>query len=125
MKKSWRRTVCPNDLPLFVPQAKIVVDNENKYGTLRVHQKNKRDRHMLAIAISTFFALAFLGAVAVIAMMFSQYRGRISRVIQSEFRGKRPATVIRTTICHQCSVKAPQPTLRHSPIRPVPLRAAA
>ena len=80
---------------------------------------------MLAIAISTFFALAFLGSATVIAMMFFQYRDRISDVIQSELNGHWPETVIPPTAYRHRTVKAPQLMTQHRSLQPAPLRAAA
>ncbi len=80
---------------------------------------------MLAIAISTFFALALFGSIAVIAMMFVQYRDRISAVIQNEFNGQRPVTVIQPTACRHRKVKTPQSMTPHRSLQPAPLRAAA
>ncbi|ASK88067.1 hypothetical protein SPHFLASMR4Y_01302 [Sphingorhabdus sp. SMR4y] len=80
---------------------------------------------MLAIAISTFFVLAFLGSATVIAMMFAQYRDRIAEVIQGGLDGTHPATGIQHMTCRQRTVRMPQPMTRHCPRQPAPLRAAA
>lgn len=80
---------------------------------------------MLAIAISTFFVLAFLGSATVIAMMFGQYRDRIAEVIQSGLDSNHPATAIQHMTYRQRTLKTPQPMTRYCPLQPAPLRAAA
>lgn len=80
---------------------------------------------MLAIAISSFFALSFFGASAVIAMMFFQYRDRIASVIQTELQANRPEASFRSSDYRHRIVKTPQPMSQHRSLRPVPLRAAA
>lgn len=78
---------------------------------------------MLSIAISSFFVLALLGAVAVIMMMFFQYRDRIAGVIQAELQTNRaaaPSSAYRHRI-----VRTPQHLTQHRSLQPVPLRAAA
>lgn len=80
---------------------------------------------MLTIAISTFFALAFLGSAIVIAMMFFQYREKIVSVIQSEMKVERPETVFQPTVYRHRVVKAKQLMTHHRSLQPVPLRVAA
>ncbi len=80
---------------------------------------------MLSIAISTFFALAFLGSVIVIAMMFFQYRDRIASVIQNELRVDPAEAIFPSSVYRHRSVKSPQFMIQHRSLQPVPLRAAA
>ena len=80
---------------------------------------------MLTIAISTFFALAFFGSVAVIAMMFLQYRDKIISVVQGELRRNESVVVLQTPAYRHRSVKAPQLMNQHRSPQPVPLRVAA
>ncbi len=85
---------------------------------------------MLTIAISTFFALAFIGAVTVIAMMVFQYRNRIASVIlnelrQNELRANQSKAVLQPTAFRHRIIKAPQPMTRNRSLQPVPLRVAA
>ena len=80
---------------------------------------------MLAIAISSFFALSFLGASAVIAMMFFQYRDRIASVIQTELQASRPEAVLRSSDYRHRTIRTPQLMNQHRSLQPVPLRAAA
>jgi hypothetical protein len=80
---------------------------------------------MLGIAISVFFALAFLGSVAVIAMMFFQYRDRIASVIQNELRVNSPDTVVPSSVYRHRAVKTSQLMTQHRSLQPAPLRAAA
>lgn len=80
---------------------------------------------MLAITISTFFALAFLGAVTVIAMMFFQYRDRISDVILGELDGDRSGAAMQPRVLRQRTGQAHQLMSHHRSPRPAPLRVAA
>lgn len=80
---------------------------------------------MLAIVISSFFALSFFGACAVIVMMFAQYRDRIASVIQAELQSSRPEALFRSSDYRNRPVKAVQPVSQHRSLQPVPLRAAA
>jgi hypothetical protein len=80
---------------------------------------------MLAIAISSFFAISFFGASAVIAMMFFQYRHRIASVIQTELQANRSAASFRSSDYRHRTVKTPQLMNQHRSLQPAPLRAAA
>lgn len=80
---------------------------------------------MLSIAISTFFALAFFGSAMVIAMMFSQYRGKIVSVVQNEFNTDQSAAILPQTTYRHRSVKTSQLMNQHRSPQPVPLRVAA
>ena len=80
---------------------------------------------MLGIAVSVFFALAFLGSIAVIAMMFFQYRDRIARVIQAEMRSNRAEAAFPSSPYRHRTIKASQLISQHRSLQPVPLRAAA
>lgn len=80
---------------------------------------------MLAIAISTFFALAFLGAVTIIGMMFFHYWGRITCVIQNELRLNSSEAICPSVAYRHRTVKAPQLMTQHRSLQPAPLRAAA
>lgn len=80
---------------------------------------------MLGIAVSVFFALAFLGSTAVIAMMFFQYRDRIASVIQNELRPDRVHTPSPSSAYRHRSAKAALPMTQYRSLQRVPLRAAA
>ena len=80
---------------------------------------------MLSFAISTFFALAFLGSATVIAMMFFQYRDRIASVIRSELKTDRSMSALRPTAYRHRIVKLSQPVSQHRSPKPAPLRVAA
>lgn len=80
---------------------------------------------MLGIALSVFFALAFLGATAVIAMMFVQYRDRIASVMRNELRADPANTAFRSPAYRHRSVNASQLMNRYRSLQPVPRRAAA
>ncbi|GAA0469117.1 hypothetical protein GCM10009096_07560 [Parasphingorhabdus litoris] len=80
---------------------------------------------MLTIAIASFFALAFAGALLTIAMMFHAYRDKIIAVIAAELgsdEGNAPAAAPR----HSRRVVRTYPaSARRRPVQPIPLRAAA
>ncbi|MFK7843011.1 MAG: hypothetical protein AB8B54_12170, partial [Sphingorhabdus sp.] len=76
-------------------------------------------------AISTVFALAFLGSVTVIAMMFFQYRDKIMSVIQSEMKIGQSETVFQPIVYRHRVVKTKQLMTHHRSLQTVPLRAAA
>ncbi len=80
---------------------------------------------MLGIAVSVFFALAFLGSTAVIAMMFLQYRDRIASVVQNERRADRANTPLPSSAYRHRSAKAALPMTQYRSLQPAPLRAAA
>ena len=80
---------------------------------------------MLSIAISSFFALAFLGSIIVIAAMFLQYRDRIVDVIQSELTGSTSETACQPTTYRHRAIKAPQHPARPRSPQSAPLRVAA
>ena len=80
---------------------------------------------MLSIAISTFFAIAFFGAVTVIAMTFFQYRGKIAQVVQYELNAAQLRTDSEPTHYRHRTIRSRQPMTGHRSLRPVPLRAAA
>lgn len=80
---------------------------------------------MLSIAISTFFALAFIGAAAVIAMMFIQYRDRIVSVLEAELQSDRAEAAFPSSPYRHRTVKVPQLMTQHRSLQPAPLRAAA
>ena len=76
---------------------------------------------MLSIAIATFFALAFAGALFVITIMFVQYRGKI----ESEFSTNHSAAILPQTTYRHRTVKTPQLMKQYRSAQPVPLRVAA
>jgi len=80
---------------------------------------------MLGIAVSVFFALALLGSVAVIAMMFFQYRDRIASVVQNERQADRTDSPLRSSAYRHRSAKAAMPMTQYRSLKPAPLRAAA
>ncbi len=80
---------------------------------------------MLSIAIATFFALAFAGALFVITIMFVQYRGKILSVIESEFSTNHSAAILPQTTYRHRTVKTPQLMKQYRSAQPVPLRVAA
>ena len=80
---------------------------------------------MLTIAISTFFAFAFLGAATVIGTMFFQYRDRIASVIQNELRVDPSEAACRSAVYRHRTARTPQLMTQHRSLQPVPLRAAA
>ncbi len=80
---------------------------------------------MLSIAISVFFALAFLGSTAVIAAMFFQYRDRIASVIQNELRTDPANAASPASTYRHRTVKASQLMTQCRSLQSVPLRAAA
>jgi hypothetical protein len=80
---------------------------------------------MLSIAFSVFFALAFLGSIAVIAMMFFQYQDRIASVIQNELRVDSSNAVFPSSAYRHRAVKASQLMTHHRALQPAPLRVAA
>jgi hypothetical protein len=80
---------------------------------------------MLSIAISSFFALAFFGSATVIAMMFAQYRDKITSVIRNELQADRVEAALRPTVYRHRIIKAPQLMAQNRSLQSVPLRAAA
>lgn len=80
---------------------------------------------MLSIAISVFFALAFLGSTTVIAMMFFQYRNRIASVIQDELRVDPANAAFPSSAYRHRTVKASQLMTQYRSLQSAPLRAAA
>lgn len=80
---------------------------------------------MLGIAISTFFALAFIGSATIITMMFLQYRDRIVSVIQSELKTEQSEALLPPAAYRHRTVKAPQLMTQHRSLQSVPLRVAA
>ena len=80
---------------------------------------------MLGIAISTFFAIAFLSAAAVIATMFLQYRDKIACVIQAELKPVRVKAGAPSSPYRHRTVKTPQLMNQHRSLQPALLRAAA
>ena len=80
---------------------------------------------MLSIAISTLFALAFIGSATIIAMMFFQYQGRIVSVIQNELHTDQSEAHLRPAVYRHRTVKAPQLMTQHRSLQSVPLRVAA
>lgn len=84
---------------------------------------------MLTIAIATFFALAFAGALLTIGMMFHAYQDKIKTVIIAELGEnvvQYPAPLPR----YRTRTSTPQfatsyPAMRRRSFQPVPLRAAA
>lgn len=84
---------------------------------------------MLTIAIATFFALAFAGALLTIGMMFHAYQDKIKAVIVAELGEnmmQRPAPLPR----YRSQTSKPQlatsyPATRRRSFQPAPLRAAA
>ena len=80
---------------------------------------------MLGIAISAFFAIAFFGAVTVIATMFFQYRNRIAQVIQHELNTARAQRCSGPAHYSYRTVRPRQPMSQHRSPQPVQLRAAA
>jgi hypothetical protein len=80
---------------------------------------------MLAIAISTFFLIAFLASATVIAMMFFQYRGKISAALHNGLAPEQKHSAVLSAQQRKHSGKAPQLMLQHRSRQPVPLRAAA
>lgn len=80
---------------------------------------------MLTIAIATFFALALMGSLLTIAMMFHAYRDKIKAVIMAELGEN-------VTVTSGISQRGPVPATRayrtnarrHS-FQSVPMRAAA
>ncbi len=79
---------------------------------------------MLTIAIATFFAIAFAGALLTIVMMFHAYQDKIKAVILAELgevmlQSPVPSPRYRTR------TSKPQPATRRRSFQPVPLRAAA
>ncbi|WP_417593764.1 hypothetical protein [Parasphingorhabdus sp.] len=110
---------------LIIGMFHITLDKENINRTISVYWKNKRDDHMLSIAISTFFALALFGAAMVIAMMFSQYRDRIVNVIQNGMEARQAEAIRQTTSYRRRTVKSSQPMTQNRAVKPAPLRVAA
>ena len=80
---------------------------------------------MLSIAISTLFALAFIGSATIIAMMFFQYQGRIVSVIQNELHTDKSEALLRPAAYRHRTGKAPQLMTQHRSLQSVPLRVAA
>lgn len=80
---------------------------------------------MLTIAISSFFALALVGALFIIGMMFHAYQGKIKAVILAELGD----TIVTKTLVsqrnHSLVAKPYRTKVRRHSFQPVPLRAAA
>jgi hypothetical protein len=79
---------------------------------------------MLMIAIATFFALTFMGALLTIGMMFHAYRDKIKAVIVAELGETSIQSPVPSPRYHT-RVSKPYPATRRRAVRPVPLRAAA
>ena len=80
---------------------------------------------MLTIAIATFFALAFAGALLVIGLMFVQYHGKIRSVIQSGIATSQSSPASHSPTYRHRTVKTQQLATRHRSLQSAPLRAAA
>lgn len=79
---------------------------------------------MLTIAITTFFALAFVGSVLTIAMMFHTYQDKIKAVIVAEL-GENVMQSPVTSTRYRTHVSKPYAVKRRRSFQPAPLRAAA
>ena len=84
---------------------------------------------MLTIAISSFFAVAALAAIAIIIMMFHGYADRIKSVILTEIQSKTDGSAPQERLYRHRIVKSGQTLRGHrvveSPVRMKSLLAAA
>jgi len=80
---------------------------------------------MLAIAITTFFILALIGAFFVIFMMFVGYGARIASVVRDGFNRNAPNTSATSAPYRLRLIKSRQLFAQHRTLRPTPIHAAA
>ncbi|WP_337658370.1 hypothetical protein [Sphingorhabdus sp. Alg231-15] len=80
---------------------------------------------MLTIAIATFFALAFVGSVLTIAMMFHAYQHKIKAVILADLGEAGSVTPAVSQRSFSSVSKTYRPSPRRHSFQPAPLRAAA
>lgn len=84
---------------------------------------------MLTIAIATFFALAFAGALLTIVMMFHAYQDKIKAVIATELGEAVMQSPVSAPRYRSQTIKpqlaAPFPAKRRRSFQPAPLRVAA
>ncbi len=80
---------------------------------------------MLTIAITSFFALALVGALLTIGMMFHAYQGKIKAVIMAELGDKTASTAVVSQRNYNAVVKSYRTNARRHSFQQIPLRAAA
>ncbi len=80
---------------------------------------------MLTFAIATFFALALIGAVLTIGMMFHTYQDKIMAVIVAELGEKNVSAQAVSQRNRGPANKACRTSPHRRTVRTVPLRAAA
>ncbi len=80
---------------------------------------------MLTIAITSFFALALVGALLTIGMMFHAYQDKIKAVIMTELSDKDTAAVVNSQRNHNAVIKSYRTNVRRHSFQQIPLRAAA
>lgn len=80
---------------------------------------------MLTFVTTAVFAIAFIGAISVIAYMFASYRGKIEAVIRYQLEDN-SAPAITSCKTRVKRVTPVRPTaMRRQPARPVPFAVAA
>lgn len=79
---------------------------------------------MLAFAIASFFAIALVGALLVIGLMFFGYRERIAQVLVAGLSEEEPTIIAQPPFRVQ-TIKPRQVILKNRGLQPAPLSAAA